>query len=101
MCTKYTQKEKKLKILDWSTVVYIDIFKSDYNHEYRWINQFLKLFIKEISEPVDENISDHSYDYAATQVIAEYSRIIKKLDGICFKSSVGRGENYVFFTDQK
>ena len=31
-----------------------------------------------------------------TQLIAEYFRT-KKLDGICLKSSVGPGKNYVFF----
>ena len=46
--------------------------------------------------PVDENIEDHSYEYTATQVIAEYLRS-KNYDGICFNSSVADGKSYVFF----
>ena len=53
-------------------------------------------FVNEITMPVDENIMDHSYEYAATQVIAEYLRS-KNYDGICFNSSVSDGKSYVFF----
>ncbi|MBR5650321.1 RES family NAD+ phosphorylase [Pseudobutyrivibrio sp.] len=60
------------------------------------MNSFWKSFVKEISEPVSEDKEDHSYEYAATQLVAEYYRT-KGYDGICFKSSVGPGKNYVFF----
>ena len=72
------------------------IFDNDYNHDERLINKFLIGFVNEITMPVDENIMDHSYEYAATQVIAEYLRS-KNHDGICFNSSVSDGKSYVFF----
>ncbi len=36
--------------------------------------------------PIDDKVEDHSYDYAATQVIAEYLRS-KNYNGICFKAT--------------
>ena len=59
-------------------------------------DNFLDAFIKEITSPVDDKKEDHSYEYVATQVIAEYIRSLG-YDGICFNSSVGRGKSYVFF----
>ncbi len=88
-----------LQIVDFSKeVVYRQksIFDTDYNHNERLINKFLDRFTQEISMLVDENIEDHSYEYTATQVIAEYLRS-KNYDGICYKSSVTDGKSYVFF----
>ena len=90
---------EELQILDLSTNKYFasdSIFDPEYNHDNTWMNSFWKSFIKEISEPVSEDKEDHSYEYAATQLVAEYYRT-KGYDGICFKSSVGPGKNYVFF----
>ena len=90
---------KELKILDLSSNKYFvpdNIFNPEYNHDKTWMNDFWRSFIKEISEPVSEDKEDHSYEYAATQLIAEYYRT-KGYDGICFKSSVGSGKNYVLF----
>lgn len=88
-----------LQIIDFSKNVFWQsksIFDNDYNHDERLINKFLICFVNEITMPVDENIMDHSYEYAATQVIAEYLRS-KNYDGICFNSSVSDGKSYVFF----
>ncbi len=91
--------KKPLKIIDFSRSSFYcagSIFEDDYDHDERWISSFLKSFVEEITMPVDDNVEDHSYEYAATQVIAEYLRS-KHYDGICFKSSVGEGKSYVFF----
>lgn len=95
---KFKLKES-LQIIDFSRSSFggaRSIFEEDYDHDERWISSFLKSFVNEITMPVDDNVGDHSYDYAATQVIAEYLRS-KNYDGICFKSSVGEGKSYVFF----
>lgn len=91
--------KKSLQIVDFSKSSFYlarSIFEDDYDHDERWIPLFLKSFVDEITMPVDDKVEDHSYDYAATQVIAEYLRS-KHYDGICFKSSVGEGKSYVFF----
>ena len=91
--------QTKLQILDLSTNKYFapdSIFDPEYDHDNTWMNSFWRSFVKEISEPVSEDKEDHSYEYAATQLVAEYYRT-KGYDGICFKSSVGPGKNYVFF----
>lgn len=91
--------KESLQIIDFSKSVFYSsgsVFEDDYDHDGRWISSFLRSFVKEITMPVDENVKDHSYDYVATQVIAEYLRS-KNYDGICFKSSVGDGKSYVFF----
>ena len=88
-----------LQIIDFSKNVFFQsksIFDNDYNHDERLINKFLIDFVDEITMPVDENNIDHSYEYTATQVIAEYLRS-KNYDGICFNSSVSDGKSYVFF----
>lgn len=71
------------------------IFSPDYDHDDQWIDSFLKGYVNEISKPVDEDRK--SYEYAATQVVAEFFRNQSWCDGISFKSSVGIGKNYVFF----
>lgn len=91
--------KESLQIVDFSRSSFYcakSIFEDDYDHDELWISSFLKKFVNEITMPVDDNVEDHSYDYAATQVIAEYLRS-KHYDGICFKSSVGKGKSYVFF----
>ena len=95
---EYVLKEE-LTIIDFSQVAFVttkSIFSEEYDHDLRWINNFLDAFIKEITSPVDDKKEDHSYEYVATQVIAEYIRSLG-YDGICFNSSVGRGKSYVFF----
>lgn len=90
---------KKLKILDLSENIYVvadSIFDPEYNHDNTWMNEFLQSFVKEISQPVSEEKGDHSYEYAPTQLMAEYYKI-KGYDGICYKSSLGEGRNYVIF----
>lgn len=92
------ETKEVLQIVDFSKIVFSkrSIFDKDYDHDDQWILEFLENFVKEITMPVDENIKDHSYEYAATQIVAEYFRS-KGYDGICFKSSVGNGKSYVFF----
>ncbi|MDE6627234.1 MAG: RES domain-containing protein [Lachnospiraceae bacterium] len=93
------KSKESLQIIDFSRSSFYwagSIFEDDYDHDDRWISDFLKNFVEEITSPVDDNVEDHSYDYAATQVIAEYLRS-KNYDGICFNSSVGEGKSYVFF----
>lgn len=67
----------ELQILDLSTNKYFasdSIFDPKYDHDNTWMNSFLKSFVQEISEPVLEDKEDHSYEYAATQLVAEYYR---------------------------
>lgn len=88
-----------LRILDISKNRYFSsdsIFDQDYDHDNQWINDFWRNFVAEVSEPVNDDFADHSYEYTATQIIAEYFRH-KHYDGICFQSSVGHGRNFVFF----
>lgn len=90
---------EELQILDLSDNKYFapdSIFDPEYDHDNTWMNDFWRSFVKEISEPVSDKEDDHSYEYAATQLVAEYYKT-KGYDGICFKSSVGGGKNYVFF----
>lgn len=95
---KYVAK-KELRIIDFSQSIFLSgdcIFAEDYDHDSRWLNQFLRAFTEEIAMPVNEEVDDHSLEYAATQIIAEYIRSMK-YDGICYRSSIGQGKNYVFF----
>ena len=95
---EYSTKEE-LQILDLSAnkvFVPCSVFDPDYDHDDIWMNNIWKNFVREISEPVAEDKNDHSYEYTATQLIAEYYRN-KGLDGICFRSSIAAGKNYVFF----
>ena len=90
---------KALKIVDLSESFYYpltSIFDPGYVHEDRWIGKVWEGFIHDISQPVDESDPDHSYEYTPTQMIAEYVRLID-YDGICYKSSMSCGKNYVFF----
>lgn len=92
------EAKESLQIVDFSKKVTTrkSIFDGSYDHDEQWIGSFLDDFIDEITKPVDENVEDHSYEYAATQIVAEYLRS-KGYDGICFESSVGNGKSYVFF----
>lgn len=91
--------KQELQVIDFTKDNYYydcgSIFSDDYCHEKRFFVQFLKSFVKELSQPVSDN-QDHSYEYVATQIISEYIRSIG-LDGICYKSSVANGKNYAFF----
>lgn len=98
LATEY-EAIRKMHILNFSKPVCYkgkNLFEEQYDNDELWISSFMEEFIKELSEPVDENTADHSYEYTATQVLAEYFRS-KKYDGICFKSSVSNGNSYVFF----
>lgn len=95
---KYFSKAE-LQIVDFSKNVYIgqaSIFSNDYDHDSRWYNNFLNKFAIEISKPVDKEKTDLTYEYTATQLIAEYIRALG-FDGICFNSSTGLGKSYCFF----
>lgn len=95
---KYFSKAE-LQIVDFSKTAYIgqaSIFSNDYDHDSRWYNDFLKKFATEISKPVDKEKTDLTYEYTATQLIAEYIRGLG-FDGICFNSSTGVGKSYCFF----
>lgn len=101
LVAEYVTKEE-LSIIDFSQEAFIwsgSIFDPNYDHDLRWINTFLKDFVEEITSPVDkeeEENKDFSFEYAATEVIAEYIRS-REFDGICFNSSIGKGKSYVFF----
>lgn len=91
--------KEDLRILDFSSDKYFpcgSIFDPEYEHENTWMNEFWESYTKEISQPVSDELEDHSYEYTATQLVAEYYRT-KGYDGICFRSSVGPGKNYVLF----
>ncbi len=69
---------------------------------------FLLSFINDISKPL--TVQDiNKLSYIPTQIITEYFRYFltdenKKninIDGICYKSSINNGINYVFFYDDK
>lgn len=95
---KYFSKAE-LQIVDFSKNVCIgqaSIFSDDYDHDSRWYNDFLNKFAIEISKPVDKKKTDLTYEYTATQLIAEYIRALG-FDGICFNSSTGTGKSYCFF----
>lgn len=98
LVAEYVTKEE-LKIIDFSQEVFIwanSIFDPNYDHDLRWINEFLKDFVREITSPVDKEDTDLSFEYVATEIIAEYIRS-QGYDGICFNSSIGKGKSYVFF----
>lgn len=93
------ESKQELQIIDFTKDNFFcdcgNIFSDDYSHEERFLTRFLKNFVDELSQPVSEN-QDHSYEYVATQIMSEYIRCMG-LDGICYKSSVANGKNYVFF----
>ena len=97
LIAEYVSK-KDLQIIDFSKQVNIDnvgIFSDEYDHDIQWLNNFLKLFVDEISKPVDST-KNRDYEYVATQFIAEYIRCLG-YDGIGFRSSIDDGVNYCFF----
>lgn len=56
MVAEYVLKEE-LTIIDFSQVAFVttkSIFSEEYDHDLRWINNFLDAFIKEITSPVDD-----------------------------------------------
>ncbi len=88
-----------LQVLDLSAPFFFgsgSVFDPNYDHDNQWLQDFWVSFVHEISQPVNNSKSDHSYEYIATQVVAEYFRF-KGLDGICFRSSICDGKNYAFF----
>lgn len=98
LVAEYMMKED-LNIIDFTKEVFVwadSIFNPDYDHDSRWINDFLKNFVSEITSPIIEENKDHSIEYVFPEVIAEYIRS-QGFEGICFKSSVGEGKSYVFF----
>lgn len=93
------ESKQDLQVIDFTKDNYYydcgSIFSDDYCHEEIFMTRFLKGFVEELSQPVNDN-QDRSYEYVATQIISEYIRSIG-LDGICYKSSVANGKNYAFF----
>ena len=92
--------KKNLRILDLSSKVFFhisnSIFSDNYDPDAFWINGFLNEFEDEISTPINPK-QDKSYEYIATQMVAEYVRLLG-YDGIKYRSSVSpEGLNYVFF----
>lgn len=88
--------KKDIQIIDFSHNRYFaadSIFNPEYDHDERWINGFWRSFVNEISLPVSPDKKDHSYEYAATQLVAEFFRS-KGYEGICFNSSVGKGREF-------
>ena len=64
-----------------------------------WINEFLNQFEDEISRPVNPN-KDRSYEYIATQMVAEYVRMLG-YDGINIEVAlVQKVKIMYFFVDQ-
>ena len=93
--------KRELQIIDFSKEVCFSntsIFSEEYEHDSQWLNNFLSLFSKEISKPINDNSNNaiRSYEYVATQLIAEYIRSLG-YDGIGFSSSVDEGKSYCFF----
>lgn len=90
----------EMQIIDFSEksdIPISSIFSEDYEHDTHWFSHFLNLFVEEISKPIDNCMSkDRSYEYVATQFLAEYIRSLG-FDGIGFNSSVNEGKSYCFF----
>lgn len=90
--------KKPLKMLDLSRhphIVIPSIFNPDYDHDLRWMDEFIQSFKREISKPVQDG--EKEIEYVPTQVLAEY---IRKLgyEGIVYESSLEEGTcNYVLF----
>ena len=90
--------KQKLAIIDFSKPTKLlpgSIFSDNYDHESHWFNHFLELFSEEISQPIDSS-RDPTYEYVATQLIAEYIRSLG-FDGIGYRSSIDNGINFCFF----
>ena len=89
------ESKQDLQVIDFTKENYYydcgSIFSEDYCHEEHFMTRFLKSFVKELSQPVNDN-QDRSYEYVATQIISEYIRSIG-FDGICYQSSVANGKN--------
>ena len=89
---------RPLKILDLSFIPKIptvSIFSNEYNHDWTWIQEFVRDFSNEISKPISSEEKD--IEYIPTQILSEY---IRKLgyEGIKFESSVNRNSyNIVLF----
>ena len=93
------QNKNELQIIDFSKNIKLptlSIFNDEYEHDLKWHNTFLKRFTDEISAATDNENKDHSYEYVATQLVAEYIRLLG-YDGIGFNSSTGTGKSYCFF----
>jgi HEPN superfamily RES-like protein/RES domain-containing protein len=64
---------------------------------------FLINFANDLSKVVKKDGREH-IEYVPTQIVSEYLRRVykhknKKIDGICFYSSINGKKNYVFFAD--
>ncbi|BCZ46981.1 hypothetical protein psyc5s11_30480 [Clostridium gelidum] len=89
---------KKINILDLSVspkFTYRSIFSKKYNHDLNWIEEFINSFANEISKPISEK--DKEIEYIATQILAEYIRMLG-YEGIKYESSLIKGTyNYALF----
>ena len=81
-----TEPRKMFSIIPFS--------ESDYG-EALAIIELLESFSYHLSIPVKPHLSD--LDYIPTQFLCEYFKSLGSYDGIIFKSSFGKGNNYVFF----
>jgi hypothetical protein len=59
------------------------------------IIDLLESFEKALSVPIKPHLSE--LEYIPTQFLCEYIKSLGSYDGIIFKSSFGKGDNYVFF----
>jgi hypothetical protein len=89
--------KKDLRIVDLSEATMISaksIFDPDYDHTMNLATYFLMGFVKEISNPINEN--DAPIEYVPTQILSEY---IRKLgyDGLCFQSCLTEQLNYTMY----
>lgn len=90
--------KKNLRIIDFTKEVKFEknVFCEEYSENDNWISDFFDNFIQELSTPIDKEKKDCSYEYIATQVLAEYIRFLG-YEGIKFSSTVAEGSTYVFF----
>lgn len=89
---------KNLRIIDFTRKVKFEknVFSKEYSETDNWISVFFDDFIKELTTPIDKEKKDSSYEYIATQLLAEYIRSLG-YEGIKFSSTVAVGNTYVFF----
>lgn len=58
----------------------------------------LKLLSMDLAKPINPEIAD--IEYVPTQFLVEFIKNIKKFEGIKFKSSLGPGDNIIFFNEE-
>ncbi|MCG2835320.1 RES domain-containing protein [Photobacterium sp. WH77] len=81
-----TSPRKAVSVIPFSEIQYGEVLS---------IIDLLESFSKELSIPVKPHLSE--LEYIPTQFLCEYIKSLDCYDGIVFKSSFGKGNNYVFF----